>query len=54
MNRKPDMMITLVIIFCVGLVISGFTTFSYTKEKPATVLLSSLQLPASDSEQARN
>jgi len=34
MKRKPDIMATLVIVFCVGLVISGFTTFSYTRDRP--------------------
>jgi len=35
MKRKPDVMATLVIVFCVGLVVSGFTTFSHTREPAA-------------------
>lgn len=44
MKRKPDVMTTLVIVFCVGLVVSGFTTFSYTRDLPKlpTALISSV------------
>ena len=40
MKRKPDMMITLVILFCVGIIISGFTTFSHVPGRSAPLLSS--------------
>ena len=51
MKRKPDVMATLVIVFCVGLVVSGFTTFSYTRDLPKmpTSLVSSIATEAADS-----
>ncbi len=42
MKRKPDAMLTLVIVFCIGLVISGFTTFNHDQERPEAPMVSLL------------
>ncbi|WP_020410690.1 hypothetical protein [Hahella ganghwensis] len=42
MKRKPDVMVTLVVVFCLGLVISGFTTFGYNQERDNAPLVSSI------------
>ncbi|WP_168188004.1 hypothetical protein [Hahella sp. CCB-MM4] len=49
MKRKPDVMVMLVVVFCLGLVISGFTTFGYNQERVDAPLVSSI---ADDSQEA--
>ena len=36
MKRKPDTMVAMVLIFCLGLVISGFSSMSIGYDKPRT------------------
>ena len=37
MKRKPDTMVTMVLIFCLGLVISGFSSMSIGHDNPRSV-----------------
>ena len=48
MKRKPDVMLTLVIVFCIGLVISGFTTFNHDQERTEAPLVSLLSSDSQD------
>ncbi len=38
MKQKPDAMIALVAIFCLGLVISGFSSLGLSTDKKSTVV----------------
>ncbi|WLQ12202.1 hypothetical protein O5O45_20980 [Hahella aquimaris] len=40
MKRKPDVMLTLVIVFCLGLVVSGFTTFGHKEARTSPTYVS--------------
>lgn len=35
MKRKPDVMTTLIVVFCLGLVVSGVVSFERSIERPA-------------------
>lgn len=38
MKRKPDVMTTLIVVFCLGLVVSGVVSFERSIERPSVQL----------------
>ena len=38
MKRKPDVIFTLIVVFCLGLVVSGFVAYERPMERPTVHL----------------
>ncbi len=46
MKRKPDVMFTLIVVFCFGLVVSGFVAYERPSERPDVHLTMTEALPS--------
>ncbi len=46
MKRKPDVMFTLIVVFCFGLVVSGFVAYERPSERPDVHLTMTETLPS--------
>lgn len=47
MKRKPDMLVTLILVFCLGLVVSGLLSYEWKEER------SGMHLTMIESDQSR-